>query len=175
MEGSEKTRDLVIRARGGDPAGRLAAFGELVSRFQDMAYGYAYSVLGDFHLAQDAAHQKVFHQLEVLCVEAGADREHLKATLSRVVRAVLGAGELRWTDHVFHCVQSGLEVSVKHGGEWAEIAGCGMLKPETLRQAGFDPQAVSGFAFGVGLERLAMLKHGIADIRELWAPPYVPA
>ena len=54
------------------------------------------------------------------------------------------------------------------------LSGCGILKAGTLRESGFDPQAVGGFAFGLGLERLAMLKLGIDDIRKLWQPPYVP-
>lgn len=124
--------------------------------------------------AEDAAHQKVFHQLELLCLEAGADQEAMKAALQRALRAALGPVELKWQEEDYHCVEHGLDASVKLGDKWLEIAGCGVLKAETLRQAGFDPQAVSGFAFGLGLERLAMLKHDIADIRELWAPPYVP-
>lgn len=68
------------------------------------------------------------------------------------------------------CLRAGL---ARLGGEWVEISGCGLLKPATLREADFAPEAVGGYAWGLGLERLAMLKLGLDDIRALWRPPYV--
>jgi phenylalanyl-tRNA synthetase alpha chain len=56
---------------------------------------------------------------------------------------------------------------------WLEIGGCGTLRPAMLREAGYDPQAVSGYAFGLGLERLAMVRYGIDDQRKLWRAPHV--
>ena len=67
-----------------------------------------------------------------------------------------------------------MEVLVKHGDAWLNIAGCGMFTAAMLTEAGYDPDVVSGYSFGVGLDRLAMLKFGIDDIRKLWQPPYVP-
>lgn len=122
---------------------------------------------------EDAAHQKVFHQADGVCIEPGADREQLKATLERVLNGVFGAVELRWRDHGFGFVEDGLEVDARWRDQWLEVCGSGVLSEDALRDAGYDPDAVGGYAFGLGLERLAMLKLGIEDIRELWQPPYV--
>ena len=96
---------------------------------------------------------------------------HLKNTLGRLLRAVFGEVELTWSPYDFGFVEHGMEVGTT---EWGDVGGCGLLKHETLREAGYDPGAVSGFAFGLGLERLAVLKFGIDNIHELWQPPYVP-
>ena len=124
---------------------------------------------------EDGMHLKVFHQADGLCVEPGADIERLKTTLNKLLTAVFDHVEIRWRGCDFGFVDQGLEVDLNLRGEWLEVSGSGILKPETLREAGYNPQAVGGFAFGLGLERLAMLKFGIKDIRELWQPPYVPA
>jgi phenylalanyl-tRNA synthetase alpha subunit len=71
-------------------------------------------------------------------------------------------------------VKQGLDGEVRLGDAWCEIIGCGMLTRETLRKAGYDPHEVSGFAWGLGLERLVVLKLGLDDIRKLWQPPFVP-
>ncbi len=124
--------------------------------------------------AEDAWHSPVFHQVDALCIEPGAGVERLKAVLTDVLTAVLGELELRWTGHEHGIVDEGMAPAIRHGDDWLEVAGCGLLKAEDLRAAGYDPGAVQGFAFGMGLERLAMQKHGIGDIRQLWEPPYVP-
>lgn len=123
---------------------------------------------------EDSSHQKVFHQLDAVCVEAGADQELMKATIRKAIEAVLQPVEFKWEQTDYPCVEQSLDIAVKHGNKWLEIAGCGMLTADTLSQAGYDPQTVSGFAFGLGLERIAILKYSIDDIRKLWAPPYVP-
>ena len=120
---------------------------------------------------EDERHAKVFHQLEGLCIEEGADVEGLKAICRSVIEAVFGAVELRWHDRDFGFVDGGMDFAFKLSGEWQEVGGCGLLKAEMLRQAGYDPDAVSGYAFGLGLDRLTMLKLEIGDIRELWKPP----
>ena len=74
----------------------------------------------------------------------------------------------------FGFVDHGHGVAIKIGEEWLDISGCGMLKSEALREAGYDPDNVGGITFGFGLERMAMLKFGIDDVRKLWQPPYVP-
>jgi len=124
--------------------------------------------------AEDANHQKVFHQLDVICIKAGADREALKATLVKAIESVLLPVEFKWEAAQYPCVEQALDVSVNHGGRWLEIAGCGMLTVETLTKACYDPKAVSGYAFGLGLERIALLKHNLDDICQLWQAPYVP-
>ena len=123
---------------------------------------------------EDQHHQKVFHQVDALCVEEGAGTHMLEQALAKVVNAVLGVVELRCQEYGYDFVDEGQDVYAKLEGRWLEVAGCGLLKEETLRESGYDPEAVAGFAFGLGLERLAMLKYGIDDIRKLWQPPYVP-
>ena len=122
---------------------------------------------------EDERHAKVFHQVDGVCIEAGMGVDRLKAVCQRVVEAVFGSTTLRWRGCDFGFVDSGMEFDAELGGEWQELGGCGLLKPEMLRQAGFDAERVGGCAFGVGLERLAMLELGIDDIRELWREPYV--
>jgi RNA polymerase sigma factor (sigma-70 family) len=123
---------------------------------------------------EDARHLKVFHQVDVLCIERGADVEGFEATARRVLEAVLGPLELRWTDHNYDFLDYGRHAQVAHKGAWLSICAGGMIASDVSREAGHDPDEVGGFAFGLGLERLAKLKFGIEDIRALWRPPYVP-
>ena len=122
---------------------------------------------------EDAAHLKVFHQIDGICIEPGAGLAALKATVERLLHALLGPADVRWREYEFGFVDHGLEADIRPGDEWLEVSGSGTLKAETLREAGFDPSEVQGFAFGMGLERLAMVKFGIDDLRTLWRPPYV--
>ena len=122
---------------------------------------------------EDATHLKVFHQVDGICVEPGAGPDALKATVARLLGAVLAAAEVRWRAADFGFVDHGLEADIRIDGEWLEASGSGILRADTLREAGFDPGAVGGFAFGLGLERLAMVKFGIDDVRTLWRPPHV--
>lgn len=125
---------------------------------------------------EDVSHLRAFHQFEALCIETGANHKAMRATVEKAIRAALPGANLKWkdADFAYPKVDCAQEAFIEHGEEWMEIAGCGMLTVETLTEAGYDPQTVSGFAFGLGLERIAMLKLGIDDIRKLWAPPYVP-
>jgi len=86
---------------------------------------------------------------------------------------VLGPAELRRREHDYGFVERGWEVAIKPGDERLDVSGSGTLRAATLRKAGFDPDQVGGYAWGLGLERLAMLKFGIHDIRTLWRPSYV--
>ena len=122
---------------------------------------------------EDGTHLKVFNQADGICVASDAIYEKLVETLNRLLSAVLGQVELQYTEMDFGIVDRGKEVYVMRKGDLVSVAGCGMLKPEMLREAGHDPRVVSGFAFGLGLERLAMIKYGIDDVNELWRPPYV--
>ena len=124
--------------------------------------------------AEDANHSKVFHQLDLLCIDAEANPEAMKGQLRKSIEAVLGQLEVRWDQANFKYFEQCLEINVSYGEEWTELGGCGMIPAHRLREAGYDPEVVSGFAFGIGLERLAMLKYDIDDIRKLWQPPYVP-
>ena len=122
---------------------------------------------------EDSAHLKVFHQLDVLCIQAGVDPEAMKATLRKALEAALGAVELKWQKADFIQFEHCLEVAVKEGDHWTYVAGCGMLSAKMLEEGGYSPQSVRGFGFGLGLERLAMIKHALDDIRKLWKPPYI--
>ena len=124
---------------------------------------------------EDATHSRVFHQAEGVCIDAQADVEILKDTCEKILEAVFGKVECRWRDHDFPFVEHGMEFDFKRDNAWVEAGGCGMLKPEMLSEAGYAPDVVEGFAFGIGLERLTMTKLSIDDIHELWQPPHVPA
>lgn len=117
----------------------------------------------------------VFHQLDVLHIDVDADRKRLRRELERLVTAALGSVELEWTmrDEQFPGYADSADVYLHHSGSKLEIAGGGMLANATLAAAGFDPEKVSGFGFGVGLERLTMRKLGLDSIHALYRPPYV--
>jgi RNA polymerase sigma factor (sigma-70 family) len=122
---------------------------------------------------EDERHMRVFHQVDGVYVGQGSGAGELRAVCARVVAAVLGPLPLRWHDSEFSYVNNGMEFAVQIGGEWVDVGGCGLLKPGMLAEAGFESDQVGGYAFGLGLERLAMAKSGIGDIRELWRAPYV--
>jgi phenylalanyl-tRNA synthetase alpha chain len=130
----------------------------------------------------DTTHYPIFHQVEGLAVDRGITLADLKGTLRTLLRQLFGAErEAKFITHFFPFTEPSLEVLVscfQCGGEgcsmcrhsgWIEIGGSGMVDPNVLRFVGYDPEEVSGFAFGWGLERMAILRHGLPDIRDLWA------
>ena len=124
-------------------------------------------------VGEDAHHLKVFHQLDGVCVAKAASLDELRATLSRLLATVLGPREFSYREEDFGFVDHGMEVYGAFEDRWRSIAGCGMLKPAMLREAGHDPDRVQGYAYGIGLERLAQLKLGLTSIHELWRRPYL--
>jgi phenylalanyl-tRNA synthetase alpha chain len=130
----------------------------------------------------DATHSPFFHQVEGLAVDCGITLADLKGTLRTLLRALFGAERrVRFTTDFFPFTEPSLQAAVScfrcdgagcplcdHSG-WIEIGGSGMVDPNVLRWVGYDPEEVSGFAFGWGLERIAILRHALPDIRELWA------
>lgn len=127
------------------------------------------------HDAEYRSCERVTHQLDILCIEAGANVDSMRETLQTVIQAVLGEVNLKYEDATFHWFQPCNSVSVEINGKWTGLAGTGVMTEKTLRQAGHDPSTVGGFVIAIGqLESLAMLKYGIDDIRKLWQPPYVP-
>jgi len=126
-------------------------------------------------LQEDRIRLRVYHQLDVLCIEPGVDLETMKATFARAAHAAVGSIEIRWErlDGEFTFTLQSHHASMKISNGWLEIAGSGMIHPDLLKKAGFDPNIVSGFGFGLGLERLAMAKLRINDIRDLWRQPYL--
>jgi len=129
----------------------------------------------------DATHYPIFHQVEGLAVDRGLTLADLKGTLLRLLRLLFGEErEARFATHFFPFTEPSIEAYVscflcdgtgcrvcRHSG-WIEIGGAGMVDPNVLRFVGYDPEEVTGFAFGWGLERMAMLRHGLPDIRALW-------
>ena len=124
-------------------------------------------------VGEDDHHLKVFHQLDGVCVAGAASLDELRATLSRLLSTVLGPIELSYREEDLGFVDHGMEVYGAFEDRWRSIAGCGMLKPAMLREAGHDPDRVQGYAYGIGLERLAQLKLGLKSIHELWRRPYL--
>ena len=126
----------------------------------------------------DATHSPIFHQMEGLIVDKGIRFSDLKGVLEDFLRDIFGKDtKVRFRASYFPFTEPSAEVDIScvmcggkgcrvcsHTG-WLEILGCGMVHPNVLRMNGYDPNVVSGFAFGMGVERIAMLKYGIDDLR----------
>ncbi len=123
--------------------------------------------------ALDATHTPVFHQVEGLAVDKGLTMADLKGTLDHFARAMFGPeAKTRLRPSFFPFTEPSAEMDLwfpqkKGGAGWIEWGGCGMVNPEVLRNAGIDPDEYTGFAFGMGLERTLMFRHGIADMRDM--------
>ena len=129
----------------------------------------------------DATHSPMFHQVEGLAVDKGITLADLKGTILHLAQALFGAERrVRFTTDFFPFTEPSLGAAVscflcegagcsvcKQSG-WIEMGGSGVVDPNVLRNVGYDPEEVSGFAFGLGLERIAMLRHGVPDIRMFW-------
>jgi phenylalanyl-tRNA synthetase alpha chain len=121
----------------------------------------------------DATHTPVFHQVEGLVVDEGITMAHLKGTLDHFARAMLGPdARTRWRPHYFPFTEPSAEFDVwfaehRDGPQWVEWGGCGMVNPRVLRACGIDPDRYSGFAFGMGIERTLMFRHGVNDMRDM--------
>ena len=128
----------------------------------------------------DATHSPVFHQLEGLAVDEGITFADLKGTLEAAMRAMFGpARQVRLGPAYFPFVEPGAEVAVSCfrcdgsgcrvcGNGWIELLGSGMVHPAVLENCGYDPERYTGFAFGMGIDRVALLKYSIPDIRMLF-------
>jgi len=126
----------------------------------------------------DQTHTPQFHQIEGLVVDETTHMGHLKWTLEEFLRAFFEVEgvELRMRPSFFpftepsmevdvRCARLGNEIRIGEGDDWLEILGCGMVHPNVLKSSGIDPEKYQGFAFGMGLDRIAMLKYGIPDLR----------
>ena len=128
----------------------------------------------------DARHETQFDQIEGIAVGEGITFSNLKATLSDLSRRLFGQNvRTRFRASYFPFTEPSAEFDVECflcrgkgcavcGGGWLEIGGCGMVNPNVLRNGGYDPERYSGFAFGLGPQRIAMLRYGINDIRYFW-------
>ena len=119
----------------------------------------------------DATHSFMFHQIEGLMVDRGVTMADLKTVLRLFARSYLGEDvQIRFRPSFFPFTEPSVEVDMLwHGGDrWVEMGGAGMVDPNVFRSVGYDPEEVTGFAFGLGIERLCMRRHGIDDIRLLF-------
>ena len=126
----------------------------------------------------DATHSAMFHQLEGLVIDETANIANLKWTLLEFCKAFFEVDEIDMRFRPSHfpftepsmevdiqCDRSGAEVKFGEGNDWMEILGCGMVHPNVLRAGGLDPDVYQGFAWGIGIDRIAMLKYGMPDLR----------
>lgn len=127
----------------------------------------------------DATHSPMFHQCEGLAIDRNLTLGHLKGCLIDFLRAYFGISDLpvRFRSSYFPFTEPSMEVDIGwnrrtgelgRGGDWLEILGSGMVHPKVLANCGIDPREWQGFAFGMGIERVAMLKNGIADLRPFY-------
>ena len=119
----------------------------------------------------DATHSFMFHQIEGLYVDRGVTMADLKTVLRLFAQSYLGEDvRIRFRPSFFPFTEPSVEVDMLwHGGRgWVEMGGAGMVDPNVFRAVGYDPEKISGFAFGLGIERLCMRRHGIDDIRLLY-------
>lgn len=117
----------------------------------------------------DATHYPMFHQVEGLLVEPGITMAHLKSVLRSFASSFLGGDvHVRFRPSFFPFTEPSVEVDMEWNGRWIEMGGAGMVDPAVLEAVGYDPDAVSGFAFGLGVERIAARRFGVADIRDFY-------
>ena len=137
---------------------------------------------GTYRCDNDATHTPVFHQVEGLVIDKGIHMGHLKWTLETFLARFFetDAVTTQFRPHHFpftepsaemdvQCDRSGGEIKIGQGTSWLEILGCGMVHPNVLRACGIDPDEYQGFAFGMGVDRLGMLKYGMPDLRDMWS------
>ena len=117
----------------------------------------------------DATHAAVFHQVEFFAVDQGLTFTDLKGTIKIFLERLFGETEVRFRPSYFPFTEPSAEVDVKWQGRWLEILGCGMIDPNVLKAVGYDPEIYTGFAAGLGVERLAMVQNQIDDIRRLYS------
>jgi phenylalanyl-tRNA synthetase alpha chain len=134
-----------------------------------------------FRMDHDATHSPMFHQVEGLVIDRTTHMGHLKGCLIEFCRAFFALDDLpvRFRPSYFPftepsaevdigCSRAGGELKIGAGGDWLEILGSGMVHPQVLKNCGIDPSEHQGFAFGMGIERVAMLKYGIPDLRTFY-------
>ena len=117
----------------------------------------------------DATHCCMFHQMEGLMIGEDVTMAQLKTTLRLFATTYLGRGvTIRFRPSFFPFTEPSVEVDMSWGQGWMEIGGAGMVDPNVLSACGYDPESVSGFAFGLGIARFCMMRHGIDDIRHFY-------
>jgi len=114
----------------------------------------------------DPTHSPMFHQIEGLCIDKNINFCHLKSLLSTFIIELFGRDmDIRFRPSYFPFTEPSAELDIQFNGKWLEVLGCGMVHPNVLSNVKIDSKKYSGFAFGLGIERLAMLQYGITDLR----------
>lgn len=134
-----------------------------------------------YRIDSDATHTPQFHQVEGLVIDKGSHLGHLKWILAEFCKAFFEVDNvnMRFRPSFFPFTEPSLEVDIQcrrdkgeirfgEGEDWLEILGCGMVHPNVLRACGLDPDVYQGFAWGMGIDRIAMLKYGIPDLRQMF-------
>jgi len=134
-----------------------------------------------YRIDSDATHTPQFHQVEGLVIDKGSHLGHLKWILHEFCKAFFEVDHInmRFRPSFFPFTEPSLEVDIQcrrdkgeirfgEGEDWLEILGCGMVHPNVLRACGIDPDVYQGFAWGMGIDRIAMLKYGMSDLRQLF-------
>jgi phenylalanyl-tRNA synthetase alpha chain len=118
----------------------------------------------------DSTHLPMFHQIEGMLVNEQVSFANLKYTIYEIIYALFGANsEIRFRPSYFPFTEPSAEVDIRsNNGEWLEVLGCGIINPIVLQNCNINPEKYSGMAFGLGLERIAMLKYGVNDIRDFY-------
>ena len=124
----------------------------------------------------DQTHTPMFHQIEALVIDETTHMGHLKWTLEEMIKAFFEVDEvkMRFRASHFPFTEPSMEIdigaeAIGKPGKWLEIGGCGMVHPNVLKNCGLDPDKYQGFAFGMGIDRMAMLKYGIPDLRAFFS------
>ena len=130
----------------------------------------------------DATHTPMFHQIEGLVIDEASNLADLKGVLMAFVRAYFEVDDVavRFRPHFFpftepsaeidvRCDRSGGQVRIGQGDDWLELGGCGMVHPNVLKNCGIDPEIYQGYAWGMGIDRMGMLKYGMPDLRDYFA------
>lgn len=168
------TKDILLRTQTSSVQARIMQEGKLPLRILSPGRVFRSDEV-------DATHSPSFHQVEGLVIDKGITFADLKGTLQQWAREFFGEGtKVKFRPHHFPFTEPSAEVDItcfKCGGKgcrmcggsgWIEILGCGMVHPHVLEMCGIDPEVYSGFAFGIGLERVTLLKYEIDDMRLLY-------
>ncbi len=120
-----------------------------------------------YRVDSDATHSPMFHQAEGLWVEEGVTMADLKAVFTEFIRNFFERDDMqvRFRPSFFPFTEPSAEIDILGERGWLEVGGCGMVHPNVLRNVGIDPEKYTGFAFGIGLDRFAMLRYGVNDLR----------
>ena len=119
--------------------------------------------------ALDPTHSPVFHQVEGLAVDENITFGDLKGRWTTSAKEFFGpATKVKFLPSYFPFTEPSAEMHAYANGQWLELLGCGMVNPAVFEHVGYDPEKVTGFAFGMGADRMAMVRHGVTDLRHLF-------